>query len=165
MKPMQLRGELTQGRSAAVRRRRWIAGVSLIGAASMAIISLRQLGVIGAPPDLPLPGFNSDAVDLSPTAYALGLPDATLGVATFAANLPLASFGGADRASATPWVSLAVTAKAAADAAVSLWYLYQQPAREHAWCTYCLLGEAAAITIFALTLPEAKSAFDTLCDR
>lgn len=165
MDSQQLRGELTQETSADVRRRRGIIGASLVGAASMAVVSLLQMGVLTHLPDPPVPSFNSDRVNLSRTAYALGLPDGTLGVTAFAANLPLAGFGGADRSQTNPWVSLAATAKAAADAAVSLWYFYEQPTREHAWCAYCLTGQLAALAVFVLTIPEARNALQTLRNR
>jgi hypothetical protein len=36
------------------------------------------------------------------------------------------------------------------------------PAKEKAWCGYCITGALANIGIFALTLPEAKEALATL---
>jgi hypothetical protein len=38
------------------------------------------------------------------------------------------------------------------------WYFYQMPAKEKAWCGYCILGAIANIGIAALTLPEARKA-------
>jgi hypothetical protein len=45
MKPQQLREELQEGDTADVRRRRGIVAVSLIGMASMAAVTLYQMGL------------------------------------------------------------------------------------------------------------------------
>jgi hypothetical protein len=46
--------------------------------------------------------------------------------------------------------------KAAGEAMVASWYFYQMPAKEKAWCGYCILGAVANIGIAALTIPEAR---------
>lgn len=141
-----------------VQRRRWIVGLSVVGLASMVAVSLLQTGLLKHLPDPPIRGFDSDKVDLSPTAFPFGIPDGTLAAVSFALDLPLAGYGGADRARAHPLVPLLAAAKAALDAAVAARYFYQMPTREHAWCVYCVVGALADFAIFGLTLPEAKEA-------
>ncbi|WP_080598833.1 MULTISPECIES: vitamin K epoxide reductase family protein [Sorangium] len=149
-----LRAALRRGRSSDLARRRLIAVASLAGGASMAVVSLFQLGIIEHLPDPPLPGFDSDKVTSSDIAFGLTLPDAPLSLTSFASNLALAGWGGAERARDTPGIPVAVAAKAAVEAAVSGWLFVQMRRRERAWCAYCLVALTANMAIFALSLPE-----------
>jgi uncharacterized membrane protein len=158
MKPQQLRRELQEGRSDDLWRRRAIIGLSLLGAAAMTAVSLFQTGVVKHLPDPPIEGFDSDKVNSSDTAYMLGVPDGTVSLASLAANIPLAGLGGANRAEEQPVVPLLIAGKAAVEAAVAGWYFYQMPAKEKAWCGYCITGALCNFGIFALTLPEARKA-------
>lgn len=76
---------------------------------AIAVVALRQTGFINRLPDLPVRGFDSERVTLSNTAVALGVPDATLSLASLAANVPLAGAVNAGRAGTQPWLPLAVT--------------------------------------------------------
>ncbi len=76
--PDQLRQELQHGDSEDLRRRRAIIGASLVGMAAMGAVALLQTGMIKHLPDPPVRGFDSDKVNSSKTAYALGVPDGTL---------------------------------------------------------------------------------------
>ncbi|MGI8550938.1 MAG: vitamin K epoxide reductase family protein [Dehalococcoidia bacterium] len=145
-----------------MKRRRAVAGLSLLGMASMAAITLRQMGIVTHLPDPPLKGFDSDKVNLSETAFGLGVPDGTIGMVGYAANLPLAAFGGADRAKLQPWAPLATAGKAAVDAVIAARLLYQMPTHEKAWCSYCIVGALVNFAILALVLPEAKDALSAV---
>ncbi len=158
----ELRAELQQGDSDDLRRRRAIIGLSLVGLGALGAVSLFQTGILKHLPDPPLPGFDSDKVNSSDTAYALGVPDGTISVASLAANLPLAAFGGEDRARKQPLAPLLAAGKAVVEAAVSAWYFAQMPLKEKAWCGYCITGALANFGIAALSLPEAKKALATL---
>ena len=162
VKPRQFREDLQQGDTADLWQRRVIIGLSLVGLGSMATTSLLQTGVLKHLPDPPLPGFDSDKVNLSEAAYPLGIPDGTIGVLSYAANLPLAAFGGAQRAREQPWLPLLAAAKAVVDAAIAGWYFYQMPACEKAWCIYCLTAQVASLGILALSLREAGQALAAL---
>lgn len=116
--------------------------------AAMSAVALRQMGMIRRLPELP--GFDSESVILSKTAFALGVPDGTLSAASFAVNLPLAAFGGTNRPRT---LAIAATAKAGIESAVSLWYLRQEKAR----CSYCWTAAAANFAIFALSLTDLAS--------
>ena len=158
-KPQRLRRELQAGKTDDLWRRRAIIGLSLVGAAAMTAVSLLQTGIVRHLPDPPLDSFDSDKVNSSDTAYALGVPDGTLSLASLAANVPLAAYGGANRAWEQPLVPLAVAGKAAVEAVIAGWYFYQMPTKEKAWCGYCITGALCNFGIFALTLPEARKAF------
>ncbi len=160
--PQRLRRELQEGETDDLWRRRAIIGLSLVGMTAMAAVSLLQTGIVKHLPDPPLDSFDSDKVNSSDTAYALGVPDGTLSLASLAVNVPIAAFGGADRVREQPWVPLVAAGKAAVEAIAAGWYFYQMPAKEKKWCGYCIVGALANFGIFALTLPEAKKALAVL---
>jgi uncharacterized membrane protein len=154
----RLRDDLQRGDTPDMRRRRWIVGVSLAGMAAMGAVSLLQMGLVRHLPDPPLPRFSSDRVNSSDLSYGLGLPDGPLSLASFALNVPLAAAGSAERARTHPWLPALAAGKAAVEAVVAGWYFSQMPAREKAWCGYCIVAAAASAAVFALTLPEARAA-------
>lgn len=154
----RLRAELQQSTAPSLRRRRAIVGVSLAGMAAMAGVSLLQGGLMRHLPDPPVRGFDSDRVNSSDLAYRLGVPDGAVSLASLAMNVPAALFGGADRAERYPLVPLALGMKAAIEAVVSAWYLYQMPAREKAWCGYCIVGALSSFAVLGLAIPEALAA-------
>lgn len=148
----ELRNDLQNSNTVSMRCRRAIIAASLAGMGAMEAVALRQTGMIKRLPELPAEGFDAEQVVLSDTAYALGVPDGTLSLASLAANIPIAAAGPAERAA---WLPIAAAAKAGIESLVSLWYMR----REKRWCSYCLVAAAANLTIFALTLPEARTAF------
>ena len=158
----KLRRELQESVNSDLNVRRAVIGLSLVGIAAMTAVTLFQTGVVKHLPDPPIEGFNSDKVNSSDTAYALGVPDGALSLASLAANIPLAAFGGANRATDMPLVPLAAAAKATVEAAVAGWYFYQMPTKEKAWCGYCIIGAMTNWGIAALTLMEAKNAWKSL---
>lgn len=162
LEPQQLRRELQEKQTKNLNRRRAVIGLSLLGMGAMTMVSLFQTGVIRHLLDPPIDGFDSDKVNSSDTAYALGVPDGTLSLASLAANIPLAAFGGADRAAERPLVPLLSAGKALVEAGIAGWYFYQMAAVEKKWCGYCITGALCNFGIAALTLPEAKEAIENL---
>lgn len=158
----ELRRELQESNESGLQIRRAIIGLSLLGMGAMAAVTLFQTGIIKHLPDPPLESFDSDKVNSSDTAYALGVPDGTVSLAGLAANIPLAALGGENRAESMPLVPLAAAAKATVEAAVAGWYFYQMPAVEKKWCAYCIVGAVTNWGIAALTLMEAKKAWRNL---
>jgi len=158
----KLRRELQKSNDSDLNVRRAVIGLSLVGIAAMTAVTLFQTGVIKHLPDPPIDGFDSDKVNSSDTAYALGVPDGALSLASLAANIPLAAFGGKNRAEETPLIPIAAAAKATVEAAVAGWYFYQMPTKEKAWCGYCIVGAMTNWGIAALTLIEAKRALKAL---
>jgi uncharacterized membrane protein len=156
--PAVLRRDLRGSESGAMRRRRAIIAVSVAGMSAMTAVALFQTGILKRLPELPLKGFHAGRVTLSSTAFALGVPDGSLSVASFAANIPLAAAGDAARDRTQPWIPVAACAKAGIESLVSAWYLTREKSR----CSYCLAAAAANFTIFALTLPEARRAIRNL---
>jgi uncharacterized membrane protein len=160
--PQQLRRELQEDDSADLWRRRAVIGFSLFGMANMTAVTLLQTGIVKHLPDPPVGNFDSDRVNSSDTAYRFGLPDGPISLASLALNIPIAAFGGPGRARKYPWLSIFAAAKAAVEAAAASWYFYQMPAKEKAWCGYCILGALANIAVLGFTLPEAREALSRL---
>ncbi|HXH70391.1 MAG TPA: vitamin K epoxide reductase family protein, partial [Pyrinomonadaceae bacterium] len=158
----ELRRELQESNEQDLSVRRAIIGLSLVGMSAMTAVSLFQTGIIEHLPDPPIKDFDSDKVNSSDTAYALGVPDGTLSLASLAANIPIAAFGGANRAETQPLVPLAAAAKASVEAVVAGWYFYQMPTKEKKWCGYCIVGALANFGIAALSLVEAKKAWKVM---
>jgi uncharacterized membrane protein len=155
----QLRRELQNGNSEDLNLRRGIIGLSLLGMAAMTAVTLLQIGIVKHLPDPPIDSFDSDRVNSSDTAYALGVPDGALSLASLAVNIPIAAFGGENRAETMPLVPIAAAAKASVEAVVAGWYFYQMPTKEKAWCGYCIVGALTNVGIAALSLMEAKKAW------
>ena len=162
LETQRLRRELQESDSPEMNLRRAIIGLSLIGMGAMTAVTLLQTGIVDHLPDPPIKDFDSDKVNSSDTAYALGVPDGAVSLAGLAANIPLAAFGGENRAEEMPLLPLAAAAKSTVEAAAAAWYFYQMPAVEKKWCGYCIVGAAANIGIAALTLIEAKRAWKSL---
>lgn len=162
--PQTLRRELQTSDGEDVRRRRKIISLSLFGIAAMTAVTLFQTGIIEHLPDPPIEGFDSDKVNSSDTAYALGAPDGSLSLASLAVNIPVAAFGGENRHEEQPIVPILAAGKAVVEAAVAGWYFYQMPTKEKAWCGYCIAGALVNVGIAALTLPEAKRALKSLVE-
>jgi len=166
MKPQQLREELQDGDTGDLRRRRGIVVCSLIGMASMAAVTLYQMGLIRHLPDPPLSRFDSDRVNASDTAYQYGVPDGTLTLAGHATNAVMAAFGGGHRTTEQPWAPIVASGKAVIEAVIAAKYLfYQMPVVEKKWCGYCIVDALMHIGTFALTLPEAASALHVLMNH
>lgn len=160
--PQKLRRELQNGGGEDLNVRRGIIALSLLGIGAMTAVTLFQTGIVKHLPDPPIPGFDSDKVNSSDTAYALGVPDGAVSLASLAANIPMAAFGGENRAAEKPLIPLAIAAKTTVEAVVSGWYFYQMPSKEKAWCGYCIVGAFANFGIAALALKEAKKAWKNL---
>ena len=73
-----LRKELQDGTGEDLNYRRGIIALSLIGMGAMTAVTLLQTGIVKHLPDPPLPDFDSDKVNSSDTAYALGVPDGAM---------------------------------------------------------------------------------------
>ncbi|WEX09809.1 vitamin K epoxide reductase family protein [Chelativorans sp. AA-79] len=157
LSPRHLRRSLQENDSRAMDYRRAIVGASLIGIASMAVVTLLQTGIVRHLPDPPTrrPHFDSDKVNSSEEAYSYGMPDGPLAIAMHAMNLVFAAAGPPDRFRWRPWLPLAAAFASAAQAAIAAKYLfYQMPKVDKAWCPYCIVDALTHFATFALTLPE-----------
>lgn len=157
--PHRLSLELRKGTGATLRRRRWIVGLSLLGAAMGQIVGLYQTGILRRLPDLPVGPFDATHVDAADYGYSrLQTPDGLLMVLTYAATAILAGAGGRDRAATTPWLPVALTAKTLYDSATALKLAREEWRDTHALCGYCQTATIASFVSAALTLPETLAA-------
>ena len=160
-----IRGELRYGDSRSLRRRRWISLLSALGAVDFAIISLYQLGVIRHLPDPPGRIFDSDHVNASDKAYALGIPDGTLGLGLYALTLILAGAGGDVRGGRSGIFDVLLGGAVIAGAAGAAHYLYDMIRNQRRACPYCLFGAATHFAMLPFAIPGARAAGASLAAR
>ncbi|HMQ31585.1 MAG TPA: vitamin K epoxide reductase family protein [Chloroflexaceae bacterium] len=163
MNPAQLSRELREGQSADLTRRRWIVGLSLLGALMAQAVSLYQTGALKRLPDLPLPIFDSEKVDASTYAYKrLETPDGLLMLITYGVTAALAGAGGMRRAQTRPWLPILMGAKIAYDVALGLVLAREEWAENKALCMYCMIATAASAASLPLAMPEVMRAAGAL---
>lgn len=164
MNPTQLSRELREGRSPDLARRRWVVGLSLLGAAMGQLVSLYQVGIVKKLPDPDPSGalgrvFDATKVDASDYAYKrLDTPDGLLMLGTYAVTAGLAAAGGERRAEEQPLLPLAMAAKVGYDVFTNLSLAREEWGDNHRLCQYCQLASVASIASLALVLPEAARA-------
>lgn len=157
--PAELGNQLRLSRIPDMGRRRWIAGLSMVGLAAGAVVGLYQMGVFRRIPDLPHPLFDAARVDVSPYAYKrLATPDGLLMAASYALTAVLAGAGGRDRNRTSPAVPLALAAKTGFDAWLGVKLAREEWAENKALCGYCQAATLASLASFALALPGAWEA-------
>ena len=166
MDPQQLSRELRQGQSADLTRRRWIIGLSLVGAAMGQVVSLYQTGIIQHLPDPPLRLFNSDKVDASDYAYRrFRTPDALMMVTNYGVTAWLAGAGGKDRARETPLLPLAMGLKTLIDSITALELGREEWNENKALCAYCQVATLCSLLSAGIAVPEMRRAIETLRKR
>lgn len=155
----KLSHDLRNGDSKFLRNRRGVVALSALASASMALIGLYQMGIIGHIPEPPLPKMDADKVDASAEAFEkLKTPDAILGLGSYAATMSLAAMGGPDRHREMPWVPLALAGKVAFDVANAAKLSVDQWTRHRAFCFWCLVAAAATFATAPLVIDEARAA-------
>jgi hypothetical protein len=166
MNPRQLSHELRTAVTADLTRRRWIIGLSLVGAAMGQIVTLYQTGIIGHLPDPPLSLFDSDRVDASDYAYRrLSSPDAPLMLINYGVTAALAAAGGKDRAERQPLLPIALGLKTLIDALGALELGREEWSENKALCAYCQIATLCSLAAAALAIPEARAAIAALRER
>lgn len=161
LEPSELSRSLRNTDDREMAYRRGVVMVSLLGIASMGLVSLFQTGTIKRLPDPPVrkPHFDSEKDNGSDEAYSYGMPDAPLTVVMQALNLAIASAGPAGRVQNRPWLAFLATATASVQTAMAAKYLfYQMPKVDKAWCPYCVFDALTHFATLALTLPETRKA-------
>lgn len=163
MNPIQLSEELRNGQSDDLTRRRWIIGLSFVGAAMGQIVSLYQTGIIKKLPDPPIPVFDSDKVDASSYAYKrLDTPDALLMNSSYGLTAWLAGAGGKNRVTNTPVLPIAMGVKTLFDTALAAKLSQEEWKENKALCFYCQIGLLASAASLALAVPEVIKAVKKL---
>ena len=157
--PTQLSRELRLAQGADLRRRRWIVGLSLFGAAVGGVVGAYQTGLVRRLPDPPAGPFDSSRVDASDYAYKrLETPDGLLMTVTYGVTAALAGAGGANRAQERPLLPIAAAAKAIYDAATALKLAREEWEENRAFCAYCQAATVTSLIAAGLALPEARRA-------
>jgi uncharacterized membrane protein len=159
MNPRQLSHELREEVTPDLTKRRWIVGLSLVGAAMGAAVALYQTGIITKLPDPPLPYIDSDRVDASDYAYSrLDSPDAPMMLINYGVTALLASIGGKNRFKDKPLVPIALAVKTLFDSALALELGREEWKEQKAFCAYCQVATLASLASVTLAAPEAVKA-------
>lgn len=158
---MTIRDELLGSTDPWLQRRRRIAQIAALLAAEFGVIGMRQYGAIRRLPDLPVRGFDSNAVITSRAAYPFGIPDAALAVTGAGAIIALATARGARR---SPWLDLALGAGIAGGAAGALVYLGAMVKQRRA-CAYCFAGASGFLSLVPLAARGLLAAWRQLGSR
>lgn len=159
--PGELSRQLRTYASPDLRRRRQIVGLSLVGTVIGGIVTAYQSGLTRRLPDI-LPGkvFDAEEVDASDYAYRhLQMPDAPQMIVTYGLTAALASAGGAGRAEQNPALPIATAVKTGFDLVTCLALAKQEWAENKALCSWCQIATVISAVSFALSLPEARRAF------
>lgn len=159
MNPQQLSRELRLGQSPDLQRRRWIVGLSMVGALAGQIVGLYQTGIIKTLPDPPVPIFDSARVDASNYAYKRALtPDALIMLVSYGVTAWLAGAGGEQRARTRPWLPVAMGAKIIFDVFTAVQLAGEEWAENKALCAYCQAATVASVASLLLAVPEVAAA-------
>lgn len=151
-----MRRALRDGSSPSLRRRRWITGLAAAGMIDFAIITLYQTGVLRKLPDPPGRLFDSNKVNASHSAYAMGHPDGTSGATLYALTTVLASFGGTRETGRHPLWDLAMAGAVGAGVAGAGKYLWDMATKQQRACPYCIVGAGLHFAMLPLALREAR---------
>jgi uncharacterized membrane protein len=144
-------------------RRRWIVGLSMVGAFMAQLVSLYQVGVLKHLPDLPLPFLNSSKVDASTYAYKrYETPDGLLMLITYGVTAALAAAGGERRAQSRPWLPILMGAKISYDVALGAVLAREEWTENKALCMYCMIATLASAASLPLAAPELLRAAGAL---
>ena len=146
---------LRQRESRELEFRRIAMGASLLGMASMAAVTLFQLGVVRHLPDPPIDGFDSDRVNAPERASLWGIPDGFYGMTAHAVTLALTAAWTSDQPRRPPWLPLLAAGFALGQAIASGWELWRRPKGNKAWSAYRLVDAAAHVTTAGLMVPAA----------
>lgn len=123
---------------------KWILGLSFLGAAIYTGVALHQMGYIKRLPDPP--GFSSNELMLTETAYPYGIPDGVLATGSMLANIPLTL--NADRAG----VAGVSAVKSVTEAGIAAWFLYQMRFKYRVWCIYCITAGGIYFSLAGLAV-------------
>lgn len=160
MRTAAIRQELLGSNDESLKRRRKILWLSAIGLVDFAFISLYQSGAIERMPELPFKSFDSNKVNASVDAYAMGAPDATISSWVYATNMVLATVGGTEQSGRKPVHDVLLGTSIAANAIGAVFYLGKMIFKQQKVCPYCIAGAAinlASAAIFAPVVVKSLS--------
>jgi len=110
----------------------------------------------------PFFGEGCNIVGRSEHAKHFGVPNAAVGVLGYAAIASLTLWAGDKPPERRPWQPLAATGIAAAAAGASAFLTYEQKAKVHAWCFWCLTSAAINFALVPLTVLDARKAWTSI---
>ena len=163
MTPRELSEELRNGDNEDLRNRRWIVGLSHIGAAMAVVVSAYQFGMIKKLPDPPISVFDSSKVDASDFAYKrLMTPDGFFMLVNYGLTAWTAAAGGANRAQTNPILPVLMAAKTLGDVATTAKLSSEEWQENKKLCFYCHVATFCTVASAILSMREAAKAWKNL---
>ena len=160
MNAHELSRDLRGGAGDFLRHRRVAASLTLVGMASLAAISLYQMGIYKRLLEPSIPVLDAEKVNGSAEAYGiLNTPDAVLGLGSYAATLGLIAMGGPNRAQSQPWIPLALAAKSSLDSFQAGALTGKSWLKFRAFSLYSLVTALCTFLVLPVVLPEARAAW------
>jgi len=102
--------------------------------------------------------WDSNGVNASPTAYALGVPDGPLGAIHYGVTLALAAVGGNRRTGRGRVWDVLLGGAVLGGMGAALVSLWEVAFKERRACAYCLVGAAFNLGRVPLLWPEGREA-------
>ena len=165
MHAKKIKSELRKADNPALDKKRKIVLLSAIGLVDFSLISLYQTGIIQKLPDLPGKIFDSNTVNASPKAYAIGAPDGPISAVVYALNMVLATAGGTETSGRKPVFDLLLGASALGNAIGAANYLADMIFKQKKACIYCLLGAGINFASLGLVIPDVIKSGKKILDR
>jgi len=163
MTAQELGQELRDGTGDFLEHRRAAALLTLVGMASLATISLYQMGIFKRLPEPSVSVLDARKVNGSSEAYAiLKTPDAVLGVGSYAVTLGLIAMGGSNRARSHPWIPLALAAKSGFDSFQAGALTAKSWRKFRAFSLYSIVTALGSFLVLPIVLPEARAAWQKI---
>lgn len=134
---------------------KWVLGLSFLGAAIYTGVALHQMGYIKRLPDPP--GFSSNELMLTETAYPYGIPDGLLATGSMLANIPLALN------TEKTGVAALSAAKSVTEAGIAAWFLYQMRFKYKVWCIYCITAGGIYFSLAGLSVKRLLGSHRHTC--
>lgn len=153
MNAMAIRNALLKDSSNDMERKRKLMVLSALGLIDFSIISLYQTGIIKKLPDIPYPIFDSNKVNISKDAYAMGVPDGPISATLYGAIMVLASAGGNELTGRKPVYDLLMGGVIAGNTAGAVYYLYNMIFKQKKICLYCVTGALINFASAAIVAP------------
>lgn len=135
------------------KRRKWVIGISTVGAIAGNLVSLLQHKVIETPTKPSVLGVAAqEAVEA--TNAKIDMPDALINLINYGLTAWLARAGGKKRAKNQPFLPIAMGVKTIADSAVALEMAREDWEKNHKIGTYPQIAAFASLSAAAVAVPE-----------
>lgn len=134
------------------KRRKWIIGISTVGAIAGNLVSMYQNNIIKKSKPSVLSAVADKVEEV--TSNKVEIPDAAVNLINYALTAWLARSGGKKRAKNHPFIPIAMGVKTIADSVVALEMAREDWEKNHKVGTYPQVAAVASLSAAAVAVPE-----------